>query len=151
MDSSEPARAFADLIGADHVRAPRGRECAIANLVLEPADAEEIGAIVQKCERDQIPLAPIGAARSLLRRERLPLALSLVRMNRVVAYEPHDMTIVAEAGLTLGELNRVAAEQGQRLPVDPPHAGLTTIGALIAGAQAGPLRLSEGTVRDLLL
>ena len=28
---------------------------------------------------------------------------------------------------------------------------LTTIGALIGGARSGPLRLSEGTVRDLLI
>jgi glycolate oxidase FAD binding subunit len=151
LNGSALARDFAALIGADHVRAPRGRESAVANLVLEPADADEIGAIVQKCERDQIPLAPIGAARTLLRMEPVPVALSLTRMNRIIAYEPHDMTFVAEAGVTLDELNRIAAEHGQRLPVDPPHAMLTTIGSLIAGAKAGPIRLSEGTVRDLLI
>jgi len=151
LDGSALARDFAALIGADHVRMPRGRESAVANLVLEPADADEIGAIVQKCERDQIPLAPIGAARTFLRGEPLPIAISLARMNRVVAYEPHDMTIVAQAGVALGELNRITAEHGQRLPVDPPHAGVTTIGSLIAGARAGPIRLSEGTVRDLLI
>src|SRR5712692_3857100 len=151
LNGSGLARDFAALIGADHVRAPRGRESAIAHLVLEPEDADQVATIVQKCERDQIQLAPIGAGRTLLRAEPLPVAFALARMNRVVAYEPHDMTVVAEAGVTLGELNRIAAEQGQRLPVDPPHAEFTTIGSLIAGAQAGPIRLSEGIVRDLLL
>jgi glycolate oxidase FAD binding subunit len=151
LNGSGLAGEFAALIGADRVRAPRGRESAVANLVLEPAQVEEIGEIVRKCERDHIALAPIGAARTLLRREPLPVAISLARINRVVAYEPDDMTVVAEAGVALGELNRIAAEHGQRLPVDPPHAELTTIGSLIAGAQAGPIRLSEGTVRDLLL
>jgi glycolate oxidase FAD binding subunit len=75
----------------------------------------------------------------------------LARINGIVAYEPEDMTVVTEAGATLGAVNQMAAERGQRLPADPPRPDLTTIGSLIAGAKAGPLRLSEGTVRDLLI
>ncbi len=72
-------------------------------------------------------------------------------MNRVIAYEPDDMTVIAEAGLTLGALNSLMATRGQRLPADPAHPDRTTLGALVAAAQAGPIRLSEGTVRDLLI
>ncbi|MFI5353630.1 MAG: FAD-binding oxidoreductase, partial [Candidatus Binatales bacterium] len=73
------------------------------------------------------------------------------RMARVVAYEPEDMTIVAIAGLTLGEVNRLTGARRQRLCVDPPNPGLCTLGAIIGAAQAGPLRHSEGLVRDLLI
>ena len=151
IDIAQLARDFAELIGADQIRAPRGPESFVAELVLEPKDADETSAIVQKCERDQIPLATMGAARSCLRIEPLPVAVSLARMNRVIAYEPEDMTVVVESGVTLGDLNRMAAERGQRLPVDPTHAELTTVGSLIASAKAGPIRFSEGTVRDLLI
>jgi glycolate oxidase FAD binding subunit len=72
-------------------------------------------------------------------------------MNRIVAYEPDDMTVIAEAGITLGALNQRLAEHRQRLPLDPRGPGATTLGALIGAAQAGPLRLSEGTPRDLLI
>jgi glycolate oxidase FAD binding subunit len=61
------------------------------------------------------------------------------------------MTITAEPGVTLGELSRLMASRGQRLPADPANPEITTLGALIGAAQAGPLRLSEGTVRDLLI
>src|SRR4029077_2806891 len=70
---------------------------------------------------------------------------------RVIAYEPDDMTVIAEAGLTLASLNGLTATRGQRLPADPPHPDRVTLGALVAAAHAGPLRLSEGTVRDLLI
>jgi glycolate oxidase FAD binding subunit len=79
------------------------------------------------------------------------VGIALTRLNRIVAYEPDDMTITVEGGLTLAALNARAATHGQRLAVDPPRPELTTIGALIGGARSGPLRLSEGTVRDLLI
>src|SRR6202035_3626289 len=57
----------------------------------------------------------------------------------------------AEAGLTLGALNELTGARSQRLPTDPPHPDRVTLGALVAAAHAGPLRLSEGGVRDLLI
>ncbi|HVN90764.1 MAG TPA: FAD-binding oxidoreductase [Candidatus Binataceae bacterium] len=151
FDNAQLSSEFGELIGTDKVRNSQGREALAANLVLEPTDAQQVAAIVQKCERDQIPLVPIGATRSCLRSDPQPVALSLARMNQIIAYESEDMTVVAQAGVLLGDLNRVAAQHGQRLPVDPPHPELTTIGSLIAGAKSGPIRLSEGTVRDLLI
>ncbi len=61
------------------------------------------------------------------------------------------MTVVAESGITVGELNNAIAPAGQRLPVDPCRPELTTLGSLIGAAHTGPLRLSEGTSRDLLI
>ncbi|MGH6741814.1 MAG: FAD-binding oxidoreductase, partial [Bradyrhizobium sp.] len=79
------------------------------------------------------------------------LGISLTKMDRIVAYEPDDMTVVAETGLTLGDLNRHMAAHGQRLSADPVCPDVTTLGSLIAGAKAGPQRLNDGTVRDLLI
>lgn len=153
FDASHLVRTFGALIGADRARAPHGEEIHAARVVLEPESAGEVAEIVGKCEADGITLAPIGGAHTLaqIRPAPVDLGVSLARMNQIIAYEPADMTVVAEAGLTLGALNRAAAANGQRLPADPAHPDLTTLGALIAAAKAGPLRLSEGTVRDLLI
>ncbi|MGH7002216.1 MAG: FAD-binding oxidoreductase, partial [Stellaceae bacterium] len=129
----------------------QGRETAIAEIVVEPESADEIAEVVRRCERDRIPLAPLAAMRTQRLISRVAVAVSLARMNRVVAYEPDDMTVIAEAGLTLGSLNQIAAQRGQRLPADPPAPELTTLGSLIASSKTGPLRLSEGTIRDLLI
>jgi glycolate oxidase FAD binding subunit len=144
---------MASELGADRVRPPNDRERAAVETIVEPQSLEEISAIVRKCEADKISLAPIGAARTLAQIRRAPahIGISLRRMARIVAYEPDDMTVVVEAGLTLGDLNATLAARGQRLPVDPRDPGATTIGSLVAASHGGPLKLSEGTVRDLLI
>jgi glycolate oxidase FAD binding subunit len=125
----------------------------VAERIIAPQSAEELAEIVQKCEADHLTLAPLGASRTLtqIRRTPVQIGISLRRMAKVVAYEPEDMTVLAQAGLTVGDLNATLAKAGQRLPVDPRDPGATTLGSLVAAAPAGPLRLSEGTVRDLLI
>jgi glycolate oxidase FAD binding subunit len=145
--------AIRGLLDAERVREPRGRETLAARIIAEPRDSDEIAAIVRQCEAGRITLAPLGAARTLSEIRRTPamLGVSLARMDRIVAYEPEDMTVIAEAGMTLGALNQRLGEHGQRLPLDPCNPGAATLGALIGASHAGPLRLSEGTPRDLLI
>jgi glycolate oxidase FAD binding subunit len=122
-------------------------------MIVEPASVDEICEIVRMCEADRIALAPIGAARSLagIRRSPVALGISMKRMSRVVAYEPHDMTVVAESGITVGDLNAAMTASRQRLPVDPCNPAITTLGSLVCASHSGPLRLSEGSSRDLLI
>jgi glycolate oxidase FAD binding subunit len=145
--------AIRGLLGAERVREPRGRETLAARIIAEPRDSDEIAAIIRQCEAGHVTLAPLGAARTLseIRRAPATLGVSLARMDRIVAYEPEDMTVIAEAGMTLGALNQRLGEHGQRLPLDPCNPGAATLGALIGASQAGPLRISEGTPRDLLI
>ncbi|HEX3409191.1 MAG TPA: FAD-binding oxidoreductase [Candidatus Binataceae bacterium] len=152
-DPSVLARELAAIVGEAQVRPPSRLEAPAVAIVAEPRNEAEVVELIRKCEADGLALAPIGAARTLAQIRLAPatVGISLARLNRVIAYEPDDMTVIAEAGLTLGALNGVLATRGQRLPADPPHPERTTLGALVAGAQAGPLRLSEGTVRDLLI
>ena len=152
-DPAKLARAFAAIVGEANLRPPAGAEARCANLIVAPSGADEIAEIVRKCEADRVTLAPFGAARTLAEIRRAPadIGVALARMKRIVAYEPDDMTIVAEAGATLAELNAAMAARGQWLPADPPRPELTALGAMVAAARFGPSRLSEGTVRDLLI
>ncbi len=151
--SSNLATRLDSIVGADGVRAPLGSETRAAEMIVEPASVEEICEIVRMCETDRIALAPIGAARSLagIRRSPVALGISMARLTQVVAYEPDDMTVVAESGMTVGKLNAAMADSRQRLPVDPCNPAMTTLGSLIGASHSGPLRLSEGTSRDLLI
>jgi glycolate oxidase FAD binding subunit len=152
-DLSALAREFEAIVGVTQLRVPSALEMHAASIIVEPREVNEVAELVRKCEADAIAVAPMGAARTLAQIRSAPVAvgISLARINRVIAYEPDDMTVIADAGLTLGALNDLVATHGQRLPADPPRPDRTTLGALVAGAQAGPLRLSEGTVRDLLI
>jgi len=152
-DAANLARDIGAIIGAERVRPPRGSEARAALVVAEPGSAEEIAEIVRKCERDRDRAGAVRRRAHAGADAALPIAIgvSTARMDRVVAYEPDDMTVTAEPGVTLGALNRLMASRGQRLPADPARPEITTLGALIGAAQAGPIRLSEGAVRDLLI
>ena len=156
MDYPDPfdlMRMFGAIVGPEHARIAGGDKAPISRLIVEPANPHEISELVLKCESDGLTLAPMGAGRTLaqIRRQPAEVGVSLARMNRIVDYEPADMTIVAEAGLTLGALNTQTSQHRQRLPCDPPHPELASLGALVSAAKSGPLRLSQGGVRDLLI
>ena len=82
---------------------------------------------------------------------RYDLALDLVRLNRVLAYEPADMTATVQAGIGVEDLQRRLGEAGQFLALDPPLADRATVGGVVAANLNGPLRSRYGTVRDLVL
>ncbi len=82
---------------------------------------------------------------------RVDTLVRLDRVDRVVDHEAADMTVTAQAGCSLATLERVLGEVGQWLPLDPPSPERTTVGGLIAANLSGPLRASQGTVRDLLI
>jgi glycolate oxidase FAD binding subunit len=140
-------------IGVASESGPREVGTPACETIVDPQSVEEIAELVKRCEADKISLAPMGASRTLaqIRRSPVRIGISLRRMARIIAYEPDDMTVAVEGGISVGDLNTTLMKSGQRLPVDPRDPSATTIGALIAAAYAGPLRLSEGTVRDLLI
>ncbi len=145
--------AFVKLFGSNSVRAPHDFEAGVAGVVVEPASLDELGEVIRKCERDRMALVPLGACRTLryLRAAPVEVGVSLSAMAQVISYEPDDMTVVTGAGMTLGALDAALGAHGQHLPVDPPAPDRTRLGALLAAAQSGPLRLSAGTVRDFLI
>jgi glycolate oxidase FAD binding subunit len=82
---------------------------------------------------------------------RVDVLLRLDRLGRVLDHQAGDMTVTAEAGCRLDVLAPVLAAAGQWLPLDPPRPAATTLGGLVAADLSGPLRASQGRVRDLLL
>ena len=71
------------------------------------------------------------------------------QLDRVVAYDPAEMLIVAEAGIRLDELQRVLGAGGQEWPVDAPAGA--TVGGVIAAGVSSPRRLRVGHVRDTVV
>ncbi len=82
---------------------------------------------------------------------RTDVTLSTSQLNRVLAYEPRDLTISVEAGITYAELTRVLAPHRQMIPLDPPFSEKATIGGIVASNSSGPRRRLFGTARDLVI
>lgn len=125
----------------------------MAQLVAEPAGAQELAALVGYCQQHGLSVAALGACRTLgcLRAAPVAVGIALSRMARVVAYEPDDLTVTVQPGITMAALDEVLASRRQYLPLDPPQPAQTTLGAVLATARTGPLRLSAGTPRDYVL
>jgi glycolate oxidase FAD binding subunit len=82
---------------------------------------------------------------------RADVRISTAKLNRVLQYEPNDLTISVEAGMTYRELSRVLAEHRQMVPLDPPFSENATMGGIIATNASGPRRRLYGTARDMVI
>jgi len=78
-------------------------------------------------------------------------AISTTQLNRLLQYEPHDLTISVQAGMPWTELEATLAANGQAIPIDPPCAARATVGGVVAAGFSGPRRLKTGAVRDLVI
>ena len=79
------------------------------------------------------------------------VVFSTRKLNQVLAYEPQDLTISVEAGMTFRELRQTLGANGQFLPLDPPFSDIATIGGIIASNGSGPPRRRYGTARDMVI
>ncbi len=79
------------------------------------------------------------------------LTISTSRLNRILQYEPRDLTISLEPGLPWAELKRALASNGQMIPLDPPHEDEATIGGIVAANISGPRRRVYGAARDMVI
>ena len=119
---------------------------------LRPGDRDELAGMLRAATAEGRVLDIRGAG---LHSERgRPFAaddvLHTSGLARVVDYEPEDMTITVEGGVTVGEVLRLAGDRGQGWPQAPALPG-ATVGGVLAAAAGGRRRLRFGPVRDSLL
>jgi len=84
--------------------------------------------------------------------------LDLSGLSGITLYEPGALTMVAQAGTPLAEIEAALSAEGQRLAFEPmDHRGLLstkgtpTIGGVVAANVSGPRRIRVGAARDFLL
>lgn len=82
---------------------------------------------------------------------RYDVALDMSAMNSIVEYEPDDFTITVQAGLSLADLQRELASNGQFLPLDHPQFERATVGGICAVGRGGLRRNAFGGPRDWLI
>ena len=158
IDPSRVADRLRERIGVDRVELRRGEPLLVggeAGYVLATPHSQEELAETLRCASDEAwRVIPSGAGTWLEMGNRpapFDLILSTRRLNRLLEYEPADLTATLEAGLSLAAFNQIAGGHRQWIPLDPFGDSAGTIGATIATASAGPLRCGYGTPRDWLI
>jgi glycolate oxidase FAD binding subunit len=122
--------------------------------VVEPADTKELIAVIEWARAAKAALFPATSGCYLPLGNpaaALDVAVSLRRMNRVLDYDPGDLTLSVEAGARLADVEKLLAEHRQFLPADPPYADRAALGGLLATNATGPLRFGFGAWRDFVL
>lgn len=122
--------------------------------IVAPGTAAGVAAALALCAGARVPVAPAGGCTWLAAAHvpgAPPVVVSTRRLEAVTEYEPADLVIGVQAGVTLRDLQDRLRTERQTLPLDPPAADGATIGATLALADSGPLRAAHGTPRDMVL
>jgi glycolate oxidase FAD binding subunit len=123
-------------------------------VVVRPGSTEEVVEIVKYAAAEKLAVVPTGARTKLrigMPPRQYDLALDMTRTNRVVAYDPGDLTLSVEPGVLLHTLSSTLAEHGQFIPLAVPFMNRATAGGTIASGVDSPLRQLYGTARDFVL
>ena len=128
-----------------------GLQPALALTATSPADVAAALAIAMEQGAAVVPWGGGSQMAYGMPPQRYDLALDLRGLASIIEYEPADLTVTVEAGMPLAELQRLLAQNGQWLPLDPPLPVSATIGGIIATNASGPARHARGTLRDLLI
>jgi len=151
-------RELTSLVGEANILSPAPETYAIddrrPSVIVFPATPEEIAAILRLASARRLAVVPVGSGRRLSLGnppERVDILLSTRRMNRILEYEPADLTASVEAGCQLETFQQAARPHRQWLPFDPPEAERATLGGIVAANDFGPLRQGYGRPRDYII
>ncbi|EDX86163.1 FAD binding domain protein [Synechococcus sp. PCC 7335] len=124
------------------------------NCLALPHTTQELAQVMALATEQNWRVLPVGQASKLgwggFAKD-IDIALSTVRLNRIVEHAVGDFTVTVEAGLKLSDLSEVLSKEGQFLAVDPAFLDQATIGGIVATADTGSLRQRYGGLRDMLI
>ena len=126
----------------------------VPRFIVAPTTVAGVSRVLALASTHGLAVVPVGGGARLAwgaPPQRFDIALSLARLDRVLAHEAADLTLSVECGATLAALDTTLRPHGQFVPLDPARPHASTIGGLIATGAAGPYRARYGTMRDLLL
>lgn len=120
----------------------------------KPSSIREACAIIIEARNHSHAIIPTGAStKSAIGYPciRPAVHLDTRALNQVIDYPARDMTITVQAGILMANLASILAKEGQRLPIDDPFQGASTLGGMIATNTSGPRRFGWGTLRDYVI
>ena len=149
-----------DIVGAEHVSTDPAElgACAVdgrlPSVTVCPGSTEEVIEVVKYAAAEKLALIASGARTKLgigSPPTRYDVALDMTRLNRIIAYDPGDLTLSVETGTPLRKVAEALAQHRQFLPLAVPYFDRATVGGTIGSGVDTPLRQFYGTARDYVL
>jgi len=126
----------------------------IPDIVVKPANAEEISAILKLCNKHKIPVTPRGAGTGLSGGA-LPVhkgvVVSMERFNKILAIDERNFQATIEAGVITQVFQEAVIAKGLYYPPDPSSRGSSFIGGNLAESSGGPKAVKYGVTKDYVL
>ncbi len=126
----------------------------IPDVVVMPANTQEIQSVVRLARAHEIPIYPRGAGTNLsggaipLRRG---IVLSFQRMNRILEVDAENLTATVQPGVVIQELNNAVAPHGLIYPPDPGTVNTATMGGSVAENSGGLRGLKYGVTKHYVM
>ncbi len=114
--------------------------------VLVPKHEQDVQTALKVTSEIGIPVLPRGGGSSLAG-QGVNTALVIdftVHLDDILEIDPEAQTARVEAGVTLSELNRAAAEHGLMVGPDPASANRATLGGMLANNSTGTHSIAYG-------
>ena len=115
---------------------------------------EDVRDVLRYAAKNKIPLIPRGAGTNMVGACTCPnggIVLNFSRMNKILDFNPVNMTMKVQPGVILGDIKKLAEENGLFYPPDPSNFKVSTIGGSIAQSSGGACAFKYGTTKDYIL
>jgi FAD/FMN-containing dehydrogenase len=141
---------------APHLREWRDRWEGKSELVLLPANTQEVSRILALATETKTPIVPQGGHTGLVGGGMPDMSgdaviLAMGRMNKVRDIDTAGNTITVEAGCILQSVQEAADDAGRLFPLSLAAEGSCQIGGNLSTNAGGTGALSYGVARDLVL
>jgi glycolate oxidase FAD binding subunit len=123
-----------------------------AEWVIAPRSVEELVPVLRKATDHKLSVLIWGGGTHQGYGHRITpdLIISTAHLQKVIAWEPDDLTLVAEAGVPVGMVESMLAGARQTA-VLPEIGGTATVGGVVAAGVSGLRRARYGPTRDRVL
>jgi glycolate oxidase FAD binding subunit len=126
----------------------------VPSVITKPGSAAEVAEIVRFAIAEKLCVIPTGGRTKLgIGRppDRYDIAIDMTGLKQLAHYDPGDLTLSADAGMTVHALQEMVAANGQFLPLALPFFLETTVGGSVASGIDSVYRRLLGSARDFLI
>jgi glycolate oxidase len=124
------------------------------DVVVIPANTEQIASIARLCNAERVPLVVRGAGTGFTGGavpSRGGVLLSMERLNRILEIDELNLLAVVEPNVINADLQKAVETRGLFYPPDPASLHQSSIGGNVAECAGGPRAFKYGTTKRYVL
>src|SRR6266567_7972231 len=126
----------------------------IPEIVVLPANTEEVSAVVKLAQQANVPIVPRGSGTGLAGGA-VPaeggIVWSLARLNRILKIDLENRLAIVEPGVINADVTKAVAKDGFFYAPDPSSQAACSIGGNVANNSGGPHTLAYGVTTNHVL